>query len=80
MSALDGVAAISAGVVVRPSDSHASWSAQKLRDGWEYGPVKDPEKKQHPCLVAFDDLPRDQQMKDHIFFGIASAMLSVYIS
>jgi RyR domain len=79
MSALDGVAAISAGVVIRPSDSHESWSRSKLRDGWEYGPVKDPERKQHPCLVPFEELSIEQQMKDHIFFGIASAMLSLYV-
>jgi hypothetical protein len=43
---------------------------QKLDDGWKYGPVKDPEKKEHPCLVSFSELPKEQQAKDFIFRAI----------
>ncbi len=50
-----------------PEASHASWMKQKLDEGWKYGPVKDPEKKEHPCMVPFDQLPREQQAKDYIF-------------
>lgn len=58
-----------------PEQSHESWSRQKLEEGWKYGEVKDPEKKEHPCLVAYDKLPFEQQMKDSIFGGIVKAML-----
>lgn len=47
--------------------SHVSWSNQKLADGWKYGPHKDPLNKEHPCLVEFEKLPAEQQIKDHIF-------------
>ena len=40
--------------------SHESWMKQKLADGWVYGPAKNPEAKQHPCLVPFDKLPVEQ--------------------
>jgi len=50
--------------------SHASWLKQKLADGWIYGPVKDPEKKEHPCIVPFGELPISQQSKDFIFCEI----------
>lgn len=50
-----------------PEASHESWSAQKVADGWVYGPVKDAEKKTHPCLVDFDDLPVAQRTKDYLF-------------
>ena len=53
-----------------PEASHESWSAQKIRDGWKYGPVKDPEKKEHPCLVPFADLPKEQQAKDFLFRAV----------
>ena len=53
-----------------PQASHESWMAQKLAGGWKYGPVKDPAKKEHPCLVPFDQLPREQQAKDFIFCAI----------
>lgn len=50
-----------------PAASHNSWSAEKLADGWKYGPVKDPAKKEHPCLVPFEELPPEQQFKDVLF-------------
>ncbi|MDT4868982.1 RyR domain protein [compost metagenome] len=56
------------------SSSHESWLRPKLADGWEYGPVKDPSRKQHPCIVPFDELPVAQQAKDFIFKGVVDAL------
>ncbi len=56
-----------------PEASHISWMKQKLEDGWHYGPVKDPEKKTHPCMKPFADLPLEQQMKDYLFRAIVHA-------
>ena len=53
--------------------SHDSWMREKLEMGWTYGPVKNPQKKQHPCIVPFDLLPKEQQMKDYLFRGIVHA-------
>lgn len=50
-----------------PEASHESWMAEKVADGWVYGPVKDADKKQHPCMVPFDQLPAAQQAKDYLF-------------
>ncbi len=49
------------------SASHDNWMAHKKADGWKYGPEKDPEKKTHPCMVPFEELPEHQQIKDAIF-------------
>jgi hypothetical protein len=57
-----------------PEASHESWFAQKVADGWVYGETKDPGAKTHPCMVAFDQLPREQQAKDFIFRSIVHAM------
>lgn len=57
-----------------PSGSHESWMAQKLEEGWKYGPVKDPDKKEHPCMVPYEELPLEQQRKDYIFTGIVKAL------
>lgn len=57
-----------------PEASHESWFAQKVADGWVYGETKDPEAKTHPCMVAFNKLPREQQAKDFIFRSIVHAM------
>lgn len=53
-----------------PSDSHESWLAQKRAEGWTYGPVKDPAKKEHPCFVAYEELPVEQRAKDYLFRAI----------
>lgn len=56
-----------------PESSHISWMKQKLDDGWKFGPVKDAEKKEHPCLVPFEQLPKEQQAKDYLFRGVVHA-------
>jgi hypothetical protein len=57
-----------------PAASHESWMAQKQKEGWTYGLFKNPEAKEHPCMVPFEDLPPEQQMKDHLFRGIVHAL------
>lgn len=59
---------------VGPEASHESWMAQKVAEGWVYGPVKDPEAKTHHCIVPFDMLPREQQAKDFIFRAVVHAL------
>lgn len=60
-----------------PADSHASWLAHKLADGWKYGETKDAEKKEHPCCVAYDELPAEQKAKDYIFRGVVHAVNAI---
>ena len=73
-SALAGVQAIIDGRVVEPEDSHNSWLEQKQAEGWTYGAEKDPEKKTHPCMRPFYDLPWEQQRKDCLFLAIVQAL------
>lgn len=58
-------------------DSHNSWLAQKTAEGWKYGPVKDVEKKEHPCFVPYDMLPKEQQAKDFIFREIVHSLVAI---
>lgn len=55
--------------------SHENWLAVKRADGWKYGPVKNPEKKEHPCFLPFGDLPLEQQLKDRLFRSIVHAFI-----
>lgn len=57
------------------SASHDSWMAQKVADGWVFGDVKDADKKTHPCLVPFSELPIEQQAKDTLFRAVCHALL-----
>lgn len=61
-----------------PEDSHNSWLAEKQEQGWKYGPVKDADKKEHPCYVAYHELPLEQQAKDYLFGAIAKSMIDLH--
>ena len=50
-----------------PAASHNSWLKQKEEEGWKYGLVKNPQTKEHPCFVPYDELPVSQRSKDYIF-------------
>ena len=50
-----------------PDHSHNEWMKEKEADGWKYGAVKDPDKKEHPCFVPYDELPPEQKAKDYLF-------------
>lgn len=57
-----------------PDASHVAWMVERSSKGWKYGPVKDQEKKEHPCMVPFDKLPKEQQVKDFIFRAVVHAL------
>lgn len=57
-----------------PEASHESWMAQKLVDGWKHGSVKNPGLKEHPCMVPFNELSREQQAKDFLFRAVVHAL------
>jgi hypothetical protein len=56
------------------SDSHDSWLAQKRKEGWSYGPVKDADLKQHPCFVPYEELPTEQKAKDFLFRQVVHSL------
>lgn len=75
-SAINGVR----GVLVDgngPRESHAGWLAEKAATGWKYGPVKNPDAKEHPCFVPYDELPPMQKAKDALFVSTVKNVGSV---
>src|SRR5438874_11871354 len=53
------------GVKPSPSASHDEWLKQKTADGWKFGATKNPETKEHPCFVPYEELPLEQRRKDY---------------
>lgn len=43
---------------------HEVWAASRVAQGWTYGPLRDDEKKQTPCLVPYADLPEEEKAYD----------------
>ena len=40
---------------------HEVWAAGRLAAGWKYGPVRDERKKEHPCLIPYEDLSEEEK-------------------
>lgn len=75
-SAISGVAFHLAHPNAGANASHDEWMRVKREEGWVHGPEKNPELKQHPCMVPFDQLPAEQQAKDRLFRSIVHALAS----
>ena len=74
-SAISGVLAIRNNVVTKPEESHENWLREKYEEGWVWGAEKDVDKKLHPCMLPFNQLSVEQQMKDRLFFAVVTALL-----
>lgn len=72
-SAVNGVDFLRANPNAGPEASHENWMREKIRNGWVYGEIKNPDAKTHPCLVPFGDLPQSQRVKDFLFHAIVKA-------
>ena len=75
-SAVRGVLFAFANPDAPPSAQHEAWLQDKIDHGWKFGPVKDAEKKEHPCMVPYPELPVEQRIKDHLFRGVVQAFLN----
>ena len=71
-SALEGVDQVFAGAT--PEQLHESWVAEKKREGWKWGPKKDPDLREHHCMVPYAELSMQQRQKDALFSRAVNAM------
>ena len=45
---------------------HNVWAQKRLSEGWKYGTARNDDRKEHPCLVPYEDLPEDERVYDLI--------------
>lgn len=43
---------------------HEVWAQTRIEQGWKYGPERDDNKKLHPMLVPYEDLPEEEKIFD----------------
>lgn len=73
-SVIEGVQYLMDNELAEPQDSHNSWLEEKRAAGWKYAPVKDADKKEHPCFVPYEELPEEQRRKDYLFMSVVGAL------
>ena len=73
-SAIAGVKAVLGSNVQSSMELHENWMKDKIADGWVYGEEKNVEKKTHPSLRPYDELPAEERLKDMLFLNIIRAL------
>lgn len=73
-SAINGVLFLLDNPAAPPSATHESWLKEKREQGWKWGPTKNPQTKEHPCFVPYEELHVAQRAKDYIFQAIVREM------
>lgn len=43
---------------------HEVWSAGRMAEGWTYGKERNDARKQHPCLVPYEQLSEEEKEYD----------------
>ena len=47
-------------------NTHEHWAKQRIADGWTLGAERNDSRKQHPCLVPYDQLPESEKQYDRL--------------
>lgn len=43
---------------------HEVWALSRINQGWKYGNTRDDIKKEHPCLIPYEELPEEEKVYD----------------
>jgi hypothetical protein len=65
------------GKIPTASDFHDEWMRCKIKDGWSWGPEKNPEEKKHPLIVPYKSLSFEQKVKDFLFSSIVHSFWNI---
>jgi len=73
-SVMDGVRCALDFANPMPEDLHGSWRSARESEGWSYNKQENSEDKHHPCLIPFDELPKDRVEKYKLFIAVVKAL------
>ena len=45
-------------------NTHEVWARQRLAEGWKYGKERNDKRKEHPCLIPYEELPENEKNYD----------------
>ena len=59
-------------------NAHDIWAIQRIADNWSWGETRCDIKKEHPCLVHFDELPESEKQYDRkMVVGTLKAIIAL---
>jgi RyR domain len=44
--------------------NHDLWAGQRMKEGWKFGKERNDQRKEHPCLVPYAELPESEKDYD----------------
>lgn len=45
---------------------HEIWASQRMSEGWTLGRERSDARREHPCLIPYDDLPESEKEVDRV--------------
>ncbi len=51
-------------VEVIAKNVHEVWARNRIDEGWTHADKRDDDKKHHPCLIPYEDLPESEKAYD----------------
>jgi hypothetical protein len=51
-------------VEVMAKNVHEVWAESRIRGAWRYGVTRNEERKEHPCLIPYEELPESERDYD----------------
>lgn len=45
-------------------NAHEVWAQERIAQGWRLGPERNDQRKEHPSLIAYEQLPESEKVYD----------------
>ena len=45
-------------------NAHEVWAQERIAQGWQFGPERNDQRKEHPSLVPYEQLPEAEKVYD----------------
>jgi hypothetical protein len=56
---------------------HETWAQQRLAEGWRYGRKRNDTRKEHPCLIPYEELSEEEREIDrHVAMQVVKGILA----
>ena len=57
--------------------THEEWMRGRYAEGWTWGPTDDPDRKSHPRLKSFRELPPEQRLAVYLLLGVIRGLTAL---